>query len=615
MRSCTFDIETDGLDPSVVWCAAIADHHTGHVKGYGPGRLAEFLSDLDRYNCITGHNCIGYDLPVLRRLLSYVPRQGVRIWDTLIQSRLQRPNRTSPPQAKGSPAPHSVEAWAYRVGERKVEHDDWSHYSEDMLHRCKEDTRIQCKIGAALDAEGKGEGWEKALRLSMRLFHYLQLQQEQGWQVDDAHIDRSLVRLHRWIDRIDGWVNDRLPLVVEAEEHKVSGEYGWVRKPFLKSGKYAKVVEDWIARVGPSTVGGPFSRINFRRLSLDKSEEVKDYLLHIGWEPTEWNTNNNGDKTSPKLSKNDEFVGVQGGLGKLIVKRVQCKQRAGILEGWKAVVTDKQKIHGRVVGLASTGRAKHNIIVNVPGTHAFFGAQMRSVFTASPGMVMVGVDSKGNQLRQLAARVNDASFTDHVLHHDIHAYNAELLGSSRTVAKNFFYGFLFGAQPPKIAKTVGCSIDQARDYMSRYEGKLPGLVELKERLRKEWLSTAKRVYDPKYGRTAYKNGYITGLDGRPILVESPHALLVYLLQSDEAIQMAAAYVWLNTELERRYRRVHDYNMLCWYHDELQYECLPELAAEASALGCEAIAWSGRYYRIACPHEGEAKVGKNWMETH
>jgi hypothetical protein len=62
----------------------------------------------------------------------------------------------------------------------------------------------------------------------------------------------------------------------------------------------------------PVSIGGPFSRVDFRRVDLDKNSEVKDYLLNLGWIPDEWNTNNVGERTTPKLSKDDSFIGVQG---------------------------------------------------------------------------------------------------------------------------------------------------------------------------------------------------------------------------------------------------------------------------------------------------------------
>ena len=50
------------------------------------------------------------------------------------------------------------------------------------------------------------------------------------------------------------------------------------------------------------------------------------------------------------------------------------------------------------------------------------------------------------------------------------------------------------------------------------------------------------------GQAKVKDGWITGLDGRPIFLSSEHMILVYMLQSDEAICMAGAYTMLYNRL-------------------------------------------------------------------
>jgi DNA polymerase-1 len=89
-------------------------------------------------------------------------------------------------------------------------------------------------------------------------------------------------------------------------------------------------------------------------------------------------------------------------------------------------------------------------------------------------------------------------------------------------------------------------------------------------------------------------------------------LLVYLLQSDEAIQMALGYCLLYRSLRAR---GIDFKIVLWMHDEYQVECWPQDAAEVARLGCVAISHAAIKLGIPVPHEGDAKIGKNWMETH
>jgi DNA polymerase-1 len=626
LKIATFDTEANGLleDATTVWCIVIKDHADGQIYSYGPDSIYQGIKHLSSFDTLIGHNSIAYDFALLRKLHGW-DFSGEKI-DTLLMSRMQRPNRVLPPMCRNKQAgPHSVEAWAYRVGEeRKIEHEDWTKFSQEMLARCVRDCELQYKIYLALLEEGAKEGWEKAHKLNHKLFHYLQMQEEYGWLVDRTWFEYCCRLLDRYIKRIDHVVSGSLPLVTEIEETKKDGELGYVRKPFKKDGSYSEAVAKYISNTGIQGVCGPFSRIRFRPVDLNSNQETKEFLLAQGWEPVEWNTNNAGERTSPKLSKTDPFEGVSGRIGQLIARRVQCRHRRSQIEGWLDNLRPDNRIGARVGGVASTGRLKHAVIVNVPNSDSFFGKHMRKGFIAKPGWVLVGTDSAGNQMRQLAARMGDDEFTKAVLYGtkedgtDLHSLNQKRAGvATRTLAKNFFYGcILFGAGDRKTSKILGTSVEEARRKKEEYFQEMPLLRRLLDDEIGKWRKTANKWWNKRYNRWEYSNGYIMGLDGRPILVEFEKDILVYYLQSDEAIQMAAAYCVLHKWLERAgYRWREDYGFVIWMHDEWQIECRKEIAEHVAELSSRAIAWAGEFFKIKCPHAGESKIGNNWYETH
>ena len=630
MKVATFDIECNGLLDELdrVWCAVVINHKTHEKKEFTPENIDQLCKYLDEFDVLIGHNCIAYDFPALRKVFGW-EYKGTKV-DTLLMSRMQRPNRDNPRGYRGR-GPHSVEAWGYRFGHYKVEHEEWDRYTPEMLHRCREDARIQVKIYNSLIEEGRGEGWKAAHMLNHKLFHYLQLQEAAGWLVDQEWMHSCIDMLNHWMDRIDRAIEPMLPLVLQVHESKSNGQYNYVKKPFKKDGSLAAISERFlndcygeVSEPFRPRISGCFSRISFRRVDLDKNVEVKNFLLELGWEPKEWNTNNAGEQTSAKLSKDDPFDGIENKLGKLIVRRVQCKQRRGVIQGWFNLIRPDGRISAQVGGVATTARIKHKGIVNVPGSDAFFGKQMRRAFIARPGWVLIGCDSAGNQMRQLAARMDDEDFTHAVLFGkkedgtDLHTLNMNRAGlPHRTLAKNFFYGcIMFGAGDPKTAKICKTTVKEAKKLKQNYFNELPKLKELIAKLEDQWQKTARHVFNPKYNRMEYRDGYIVGLDGRPILVESPHKILAYQMQSDEAIQMAAAYVWFHKQMEARgYVWNEDFATLIWMHDEYQVECRPEIKQEVAALMEESIAWAGRFFNISVSHAGEASIGQNWMETH
>lgn len=626
MKVLTFDSEANGLLDTVThaWCIVVKDHETKERFSFGPDAIHAAFDLLSTADVLIGHGCIDYDFPMFRKCYGW-EYKGRKV-DTLIISRMQRPERKAPPNCPEKRAPHSVNAWGYRLGHKKVEHEDWSQFSPAMLHRCEEDCEIQYEIFNALLEEGKGEGWGPAIRMNMRLFDLLQRQEEHGWNVNVGYMDYCIHQLDRWIIRITDAVLPRLPILCEPQETKEAGNYKYVKKPFVKSGAYAKATIDYWGADNCAVVAGPFSRIGFRKLDLNSSQETKDYLLSVGWEPVEWNVSKKtGERTSPKMSKDDPFNGIQGSLGKLIAKRVKCRHRKGTLEGLRVAVRPDGSIPTPVSGIASTGRMKHELVVNIPSVDsgAFYAKHMRACFTARPGMVMVGADSKGNQIRQLAGRMGDEEFTNAVLFgtkeedNDHHSLNRKRSGvKTRTEAKNFFYGLIFGAQKAKIGKIIGGTPAQGQALIDKYMEEMPLLKALIERLTAEWFSTAKKYYNEKWGKWEARDGYIKGVDGRPILVDSEHKILNYALQSDEAIQLAYAYILVHDRMEQRGYNLHkDWAMLIWYHDEFQTECRPEIAQELGSIMCEAIKDAGLHFKMRCPHDGSFCIGNNWAETH
>lgn len=640
MSAWVFDLEANGFlhVATKAHCGVFKNLETGLVRRFQPSEIPAMLKFMDTCATLMGHNIIGYDFPLLKDLYGYTFK-GKKI-DTLLMSRLQNPKRMLPfncPNKKCGP--HSVEAWGYRLGRGKPEHNDWENFSPAMLHRCSEDVEIQTLIYHALIKEGEGQNWDKAHLLTLKLFEILHEQEEYGWLVDRPYIDKCISMLTHFIRKIDAVLTPKLPLILVIEETKEKGGvYKYVKKPFIQSGAYHANTKKWMEanNIKGRSVVGPYSRVSFRNVDLSKNKETKEYLLAEGWIPDKWNykkvdgkhfRDEDGQlvKMSPKLSHDDSFAGIQSGLGKMIAKRVQAKHRCSNIEGWIKLIREDGRISARVSGIAATGRAKHAGIVNVPGGDAFFGKQMRQCFIVKKGFKIVGTDSAGCQLRMLAARMGDAEYMDVIVKGDkakgtdMHTINQKAAGlAMRSQAKTFIYGFLFGAGDAKIGDIVGGGAKEGKALKAEFLKGLPALGALIEKLTNEWKNNAKKKQvKTKWGwRTEYYNGWVIGLDGRPISIESEHMVLVYMLQSDEAIMMSAAYCLLYKRLiSKGYKWGEDWAYICFYHDEYSLECREELAEEIKVIAEQAIVDAGKFFNIKCPHEGEGQIGDNWWDVH
>jgi len=636
MRVVVGDLEANGLLDTVTkaHCGVFKDIKTNEKVKFSPLNgdkyIEEMLAYLDTVDVLIMHNGTGYDWPLLEKLFGY-EYKGKKV-DTLIMSRTQNPKRMKPFNMPSSRAgPHSVEAWGYRVGRGKPEHNDWSTFSPAMLHRCDEDVEIQHLIYKALLEEGKGFNWRNAHVLNFDLFGILKKQEDYGWLVSREQIDQNISLLQHWMDRFDRILNPLLPDIVVIGETKKAGEYGWVKKPFMVNGQYSSNVEKWffetsdtsytqIDRMDSREVGGPFCRISYRRVNLDSNDEAKKYLLDEGWIPEVYNykkvdkklvrdAEGNLIKTSPKLSYDDPFNGITSDAGKYISKRVQCRHRKSVLEGWIKLIRPDGRISGRVTGLAATGRATHGGIVNVPGAEAFFGKRMRKCFICKTGFKIVGTDSAGCQNRMLAARVGDDAFTKTLIEGkkedktSIHHVNQAVVTAagyevSYGLAKGLNYAFMFGASDNKLGAMVGGKKDDGARVREALLSVSAGFGILVDNLLQEWRGNAKRRVN-KWGKVEYYDGWVVGLDGRPINIQAEHTILVYLLQSDEAIMMAKAYTMLYHRAEEKgWKHGTDWGFLVWYHDEYQCEVREDIAEEFSKIAEDCIRDAGLHYKIA-----------------
>ena len=157
-----FDIETNGLlhDVSKIHC--ISTYDTKEEKTYvyndqddETPTIRDGINQIMEADTIAGHNIIGFDLPVLRKLSSKF-HTDAELFDTLIMSRLYHPNlmeidkkrqwRHMPLQLYGR---HSLEAYGYRLGEYKGEFGkttDWQEWSQEMQDYMVQDVNVTTKL-------------------------------------------------------------------------------------------------------------------------------------------------------------------------------------------------------------------------------------------------------------------------------------------------------------------------------------------------------------------------------------------------------------------------------------------------------------------------------------
>lgn len=421
-----------------------------------------------------------------------------------------------------------------------------------------------------------------AVKMEHKLLPILNRITQDGWYLDTAATQSLISRLDNRLDEINKEFLPLCPPIIKPVGNAVS-------KPFKKDGTYSSQSVDWFGDE-VSCVQGQFTRIKFEELSMSSQEQLKSFLLSIGWKPDSFT-----EKGSPQITESS-LESLDLPEAKLIAERSMIGHRKSLAEGWLRNVRDDGRVPMVFAGVTATYRARHNVIANVPKVGTPYGSELRACLAVPEGKVLVGCDVKSAQLRMLAHYMDDAKFTEACVEGDLHQFNADLLKISRDSAKGFIYSLLFGAQPPKIATTLNITVREARSLIEQYLSSLPKLAKLKRDLT----------------RAVQSRGYFKGLDGRYIHVDQERLFLNYLLQSAEAIHMRTAICFFDKMVKARKL---DVKMVGWYHDETQSETFPEIAEEVGELKVKAIVKAGEYLNLRVPMGGDPKIGVNWKDTH
>jgi DNA polymerase-1 len=641
MKTLVFDIESDDLlEGCTKMHVLYTKDSTTNEKKYWLENDLGWQAELNSADAIVGHNIVAFDLPALKKLFNWEPDKSVKVYDTLILSYVLDYRRFG----KGG---HSLDAWGNQLGLLKIDFNDYSKFTQEMLVYCERDVDLNLLVFKKLMTELRIQSPKAPyLKTYIKAEHYMSKWASEaelnGWPFayDDAvalfdEMTRKMASTTAKLESklgIKSVIKDRVPGKTEGEVKRPK----WVKKGCYDhhTAKWFDV-DPWSGYVGElRPIDGPFCRVEFADLKLSSPADVKIFLYRQGWKPTEWNYKKDSDgkflkekrkrvKSSPKIDT--ASLELLGGDGALYKEYVSISSRHAILKTWLAEAKLQKDGTYRLVGQCfmigtPSMRARHKTIANIPSVDSLYGPEVRSLFTAKEGYTMVGVDSAGNQARALAHYINDDEFTDVILNKDIHIYNAgkmiEALDSMlirhdftpknlRSRSKRVFYATLFGGSGAKLwSYLFGVEdADRGNVFKAEFLKAIPGFSGLMKRLEDTW--------DRTKSFTNKGEGYIPSLAGNKIYVDSKHKLLVYLLQAVEKITCSASGMVMMDNLEAE---GIPYEPLIFYHDELDFMVPDAYAERASEIGAEAFMSGPKLVGVEIM-DGDGKIGHTWLDVH
>lgn len=328
-----------------------------------------------------------------------------------------------------------------------------------------------------------------------------------------------------------------------------------------------------------------------------------------------------GKKTKTGWSTNaavlDKLRGKHPIVEQILDYRTLTKLKSTYADGLLKEISADGRIHTNFqMTVTATGRLSSTEpnLQNIP-VRRELGAQIRKMFVASPGRVLVDADYSQIELRLLAHIANDetmiAAFRSG---EDIHAVTAsqvfgvplaEVTPLQRSHAKAVNFGIVYGISAFSLAQDIGVFQSEAKAYMDSYFAKYHGV----------------RAYMTRVVEQAKADGYVTTLFGRrrdlPELKSSNFNLrsfgervaLNMPIQGTAADIIKAAMVRVDARMRAEHLQAR---LLLQVHDELIVECPTEEAETVKAILVEEMEHVVDY-RV--PLLVDAKIGASWAEAH
>ena len=356
----------------------------------------------------------------------------------------------------------------------------------------------------------------------------------------------------------------------------------------------------WALAGEPFNIQSPkqLGSILFERLMLPAGKKTK----------TGWSTN---------AAVLDKLRGKHPIIEQILDYRTLTKLKSTYADGLLKEISADGRIHTNFqMTVTATGRLSSTEpnLQNIP-VRRELGAQIRKMFVASPGKVLVDADYSQIELRLLAHIANDetmiAAFRSG---EDIHAVTAsqvfgvplaEVTPLQRSHAKAVNFGIVYGISAFSLAQDIGVFQNEAKAYMDSYFAKYHGV----------------RTYMTRVVEQAKADGYVTTLFGRrrdlPELKSSNFNLrsfgervaLNMPIQGTAADIIKAAMVRVDARMRAEHLQAR---LLLQVHDELIVECPKEEAETVRGILIEEMEHVVDY-RV--PLLVDAKIGASWAEAH
>ena len=328
-----------------------------------------------------------------------------------------------------------------------------------------------------------------------------------------------------------------------------------------------------------------------------------------------------GKKTKTGWSTNvdvmEKLRGKHPIVDEVLEYRTLTKLKSTYADGLLKVIGEDGRIRSSFqMTVTATGRLSSTEpnLQNIP-VRKKLGAEIRKMFVAGPGMVLVDADYSQIELRLLAHISGDEAMRDAFLSgEDFHTVTAarvfgvpisEVTPLLRSRAKAVNFGIVYGISAFSLAQDIGVFPNEAKAYMDAYLDKYHGVRDYMDKIK------AQARADGYVETLFHRRRYLPELKSSNFNVRSfgERVALNMPVQGTAADIIKLAMVNVHRRLKEEKLEAR---LILQVHDELIVEC-PESEAERVQALLELEMENAVHYSV--PLTAEAHIGHSWAEAH
>ena len=303
-------------------------------------------------------------------------------------------------------------------------------------------------------------------------------------------------------------------------------------------------------------------------------------------------------------------------VDKVLEYRQYAKLRSTYADGLlRAVSPDGRVRTSFQMTVTATGRLSSTEpnLQNIP-TRTELGSEIRRLFIAGDGNVLVDADYSQIELRLLAHMAGDEAMQQAFLSgadfHTVtaakvfHVPESEVTHQMRSRAKAVNFGIVYGMSAFSLSQDIHVTVAEAKDYMERYFATYPGvkqyMTDIVEKAKEQ--GYVETLYHRRRALPELKSSnFIQRSFGERVALNMP-------IQGTAADIMKLAMLRVYDRLRREGLQAR---LIMQVHDELIVECPEEEREAVEKLLRQEME---QVAALAVPLTAEAHSGKNWLDA-